>query len=64
MKFTIQTSKAQVEITLEAQQDFVGCLLTGVLAALPAFLEAFMNCLAGGGNGGSGFRPGDRTRCD
>lgn len=44
------------------QQDFVGCLLTGLLAAMPYFLEAFLTCLGGGGATGD-YRPGDRTRC-
>lgn len=48
----------------KAQGDFVGCLLTGVLAAMPTFLAAFMDCLAGGITPGPGlYKPGGRDRC-
>lgn len=43
--------------------DFVGCLLTGAMAALPAFLQAFMTCLGGGGGGTGQYNPGQRKRC-
>ena len=43
--------------------DLFGCLITGLFAALPAFLEAFISCL--GMNPGNGeYDPGDRKRCD
>lgn len=48
----------------EPQGDFVSCLLTGVLAAMPTFLAAFMDCLGGGGAAGPGqYTPGSGKRC-
>lgn len=47
------------------QLDLIGCLINGVVAALPAFLTAFLNCL-GGGDGTAAddkYQPGNRDRC-
>jgi len=49
-------------LDMKPRADFIGCLLTGVMAALPAFLEAFMKCLGGGGPSGD-YNPGNRQRC-
>lgn len=46
----------------QAQADFLNCLLSGVLAAMPYFLEAFLTCLGGGGSSGD-YTPGSRKRC-
>jgi len=43
--------------------DLFGCLITGLFAALPAFLEAFISCL-GMSPGNGEYQPGDRNRCD
>lgn len=64
MRIACQTAQTKLDVNFEAQQDFVGCLLTGVLAALPCFLEAFMKCLAGENGPTTGFKPGDRDRCE
>jgi len=64
MKLQIDTAKAKLVVDVDAQADFIGCLLTAVIAALPCFLESFMKCLAGGNGPSTGFKPGDRTRCD
>ena len=64
MRMQVDTAKGKFAIEFDAQADFVGCLLTGVLAALPCFLEEFMKCLALGPGPGTGFKPGDRDRCD
>lgn len=64
MRIAFKTEKAEVGLEIQAQADWTGCLITAVIAALPCFLEAFMKCLNNGGNGGSTFQPGDRTRCD
>jgi len=50
----------------QKQADFIGCLLTATLTATPVFLDALMNCLAGGGASPdpTDFRPGERIRCD
>ena len=58
----IKGNKFQMALTFDPSADFIGCLLTGVMAALPAFLDAFMRCLAGGEGSGK-FNPGDRARC-
>jgi len=48
------------------QADFISCLMSAVIAALPSFLEAFMGCLAGPGPspGDDDYDPGTRNRCD
>jgi hypothetical protein len=49
------------------QQDFMSCLFTALLAAVPAFLQSLVTCLSGGGGGGTGgdeYQPGQRDRCD
>jgi hypothetical protein len=43
-----------------AQIDFLECMIPALMAALPAFLDAFMRCIAGGS---SAYDPGDRPRC-
>lgn len=49
----------------QPQADFIGCLMTGVLAAMPYFLEAFLKCLSGANGTGSDdqYAPGQRDRC-
>jgi hypothetical protein len=48
----------------DAQADFMSCMLGAVLAALPAFLEAFMKCLGTTGNGSQdGYNPDTAQRC-
>lgn len=61
-KIILTNRHLQLELEVTPTADFIGCLLTGVMAALPAFLEAFMKCLAGG-EGTTGYKPGDRDRC-
>ena len=41
------------------------CLITGVVTAMPYFLDSFLQCLAGNGSSGGDdvYQPGDRTRC-
>lgn len=46
------------------QGDFVNCLMVGAMAALPCFIQAFINCLGGGTTpGGDDYKPGSRDRC-
>lgn len=45
----------------KAQVDFLGCLISAIMEAVPCFLTSFMACLAGGG--AAGYTPGDRPRC-
>jgi len=52
---------ADCDLTPEAG-DIMSCLLAGLIAALPAFLQAFMACMSGTPTGGS-YNPGDRNRC-
>jgi len=42
--------------------DFVPCLLTALMAALPYFLEAFVACLTSQ-QPGADYKPGTRKRC-
>jgi hypothetical protein len=44
------------------QGDIMSCLLAGLIAAMPCFLQGFMNCMGGGAAAGD-FKPGERTRC-
>lgn len=49
----------------QAQADFIGCLMTAAITAMPVFLSALMKCLSGG-NGTSDdhqYAPGERERC-
>lgn len=54
------TIKAELDVTPTA--DFITCLIPALLAALPAFINALMLCLAGEGTSGN-YNPGDRVRC-
>jgi len=48
----------------QPQADFMSCMLAAVLASLPTFLAAFMECLGSDGNGNPGtYEPGQRPRC-
>jgi hypothetical protein len=53
--------KARLERTLAS----IGpCLLSAAMTAVPVFLQSFLSCIAGGGNGTAGsFTPGNRPRC-
>jgi hypothetical protein len=42
--------------------DFMPCLLSGLMHAMPYFLEAFLACIAGSPPN-TGYKPGDRPRC-
>lgn len=61
-RVNIEGKGVDVNLDVNPSADFIGCLLTGVMAALPAFLEAFMRCL-GGGTGSGDYNPGTRDRC-
>jgi len=49
----------------QPQADFIGCLMTAAITAMPVFLQALMTCLGGGNGSGADdkFAPGDRERC-
>jgi hypothetical protein len=59
----ITSPKANVALDFHPSQDFISCLFTAAIAALPAFLESFMTCLSGT-PASPGYNPGDRTRCE
>ena len=45
-------------------QDMMTCLIPALLAALPAFLDAFFTCIRGeNGQSDHDYRPGNRQRC-
>ncbi len=44
-------------------QEMMSCLIPALLAALPAFLDAFFRCLREENGGSTGYEPGDRRRC-
>ena len=58
-------SNADLKLT-RAQADFIGCLMTALISALPCFIEGVLACLAGGGpsTDDDDYDPGNRTRCD
>lgn len=43
--------------------DMMTCLIPALIAALPAFIDAFFRCISEGNGGNSGYTPGDRKRC-
>lgn len=45
----------------KAQVDFLGCMISAIMEAVPCFLTSFMGCLAGGDT--TGYEPGARIRC-
>jgi len=49
----------------QAQADFVGCLLTAAMTALPVFLQAFMGCITNSNppDPEEPYKPGTRERC-
>ena len=59
-KINGKSFNAEFDVTPSA--DFIQCLFPAVIAALPAFLESFMKCIAGAGTPDS-HNPGDRKRC-
>lgn len=63
MKFAINSPTVNISIEVDPGADWTSCLITGLVAAAPCFLEAFMKCIQGGNGGSTGFKPGDRTRC-
>jgi len=62
-KITIGTRNTDIVLDVKINQDLFTCLIPAVLAALPAFLDAFFACIGGDGSADQ-FRPGTRTRCD
>lgn len=49
---------------VQPSADFIDCLLTGAMAALPAFLTAFTACLKTDNDGQpTAYTPGHRQRC-
>lgn len=63
-KVCFETAKDKLELEFTPSVDFIGCLMTAVMTAIPVALQAFMTCLAGGGGGGKAdYKPGDRERC-
>jgi len=62
-RFTIKSDLFTTELDVKPHQDLFTCLIPALLAALPAFLDAFFKCIGGGGGTGGSFKPGERTRC-
>lgn len=62
-KITITSPHAQTTIDFTPTKEFLDCLLPAIIAAAPAFLQAFMQCLAPAETP-PGYNPGDRRRCD
>ena len=61
-KCTIQSPGLNVELDLKPRTDLLTCLVPALLAAMPAFIEAYMTCITAGSGSGN-FKPGDRPRC-
>jgi len=60
---SVKTDAGQVDVDIDISADWLSCLIPALLAGLPAFLDAFMKCIAGGGASGD-YNPGNRTRCN
>lgn len=60
-KITLHDGERAIEVDVEPQQEIMGCLLAGLIAALPGFIQAFMQCMAGAPS--SAYNPGNRKRC-
>lgn len=61
---TLRIGNVQIEIKADDQQQFVSCLLTALLAAMPTFLNQLISCLTKGGGGtGGDYKPGEEARC-
>jgi len=58
----IETRVAKIDLDLTPSADFITCLIPALIAAVPAFLSSFMQCISGGGTTGD-YHPGDRIRC-
>ncbi len=59
---TFQSKNVGIKLDVNASQAFITCLMAAAVAAVPAFLEGLMKCLATGGPS-TGYDPGDRDRC-
>ncbi len=55
-----ESEALKVNVQIDPQPNFVQCILPALMAALPVFLQAFMECVTGGA---SDYQPGDRQRC-
>jgi len=58
----ITSETVNLDITFTPSADFITCLIPALLAALPAFINALMSCLAGQPPTGT-YNPGTRLRC-
>ena len=61
-KITIGSPNTEIQIDLKINQDLFTCLIPALLAALPAFLDAFFKCIGGDGSADE-YKPGNRLRC-
>jgi hypothetical protein len=61
-RITLETTLGKAEVEWTPRADFITCLIPALLAAVPAFLQSFMSCIAGGGSNTT-YQPGDRVRC-
>lgn len=59
----IESPNLTASFELNPSADWLACLIPALLAGLPAFIDAFMRCIAGNGST-DGYKPGDRQRCD
>jgi len=58
----ITSPAVNLDIEIKPSADFMTCMIPALLAALPAFITALMQCMSGGGTSGV-YNPGDRKRC-
>ncbi|HUT60293.1 MAG TPA: hypothetical protein VNA25_20805 [Phycisphaerae bacterium] len=61
-KITLGTRNTNITMDIKINQDLFTCLIPALLAALPAFLDAFFKCIGGDGSSDK-FKPGTRPRC-
>ena len=58
----IESPTLTASFDINPSADWLACLIPALIAGLPAFIDAFMKCIAAG-NSGNGYTPGDRQRC-
>lgn len=61
-RVSLQGKGGKADIQFEVSNDWFTCLIPALLAGLPAFIDSFMKCIAGGGGSGE-YKPGGPPRC-
>jgi hypothetical protein len=63
IQVTIQTDNTQTKIETQLPTNLTQCIFNALLAALPVFVRALLDCIAKPPSQDS-YNPGQRRRCD